>query len=62
MGVAIYNKNTGQGKWPTVLRQSNSALPLGGCVTFSKLHKFSEPHFLHLHSEVISLLHHTAPL
>lgn len=62
VGIAIYNKNPGQGKHQTVHGQLNSALPLVGCVTFCKLHNFSEPHFLHLHSGIISLLHRTGLL
>lgn len=38
---------------------ANSALLYRGCMTFCKLHNFSEPHFLYLSSEVISLLPQT---
>lgn len=39
--------------------QSDSALPLLGCVMLFKLHNFSEPHLLHLHSGILSLLYKT---
>lgn len=59
VGVATCNKNTGRAKHQTRRGQSNSTLLHMGCVTFCKLYNFSEPHFPHLHSEIITLLHQT---